>query len=303
MTKILYSLLLLFVLSDCISVSDQQRKAVQQFASKTKDFSSFPERIMTELADIRESRGIYYANSITDTETHLNELNAIFKERLNDNKIPGKVKSIFGILDKYAKGLEQLSSNAPYKSIKELYGKFGTDLELLINQYNTIEGVNQLPSGMGKLFTSTLSLGTNTYLAARQNRELKKYVGRADTLVALLCDEMVGFLSSEGLGRLISNEESGVSESFRFYLIKRSPPTIESEKEYIVLMKKLEMVKQLQGQSINAAKTLKSAHSKLNEMMSNRRSIKEIALEMNDFYKELDELRKLVLDITELEKQ
>ncbi len=298
MNKIFYGVLLLFLLSDCISVSNQQRKAVQQFASKTKDFSSFPEKIMTELADIRESRGIYYANSLTDTETHLNELNAIFRERMNDDKIPGKVKLIFGILDKYAIGLEQLSSDAPFKTIKELYGKFGTDLELLVDQYNTIEGAVQLPSGMGKLFTSTLSLGTNTYLAARQNRELKKYIGRADTLVAALCDEMVTFLSSEGLGRLINNEESGVTESFRFYLIKRAPPTIESEKEYIALMKRLEIVKQLQGQSVNAAKTLKAAHSKLNELMTQKRSIKEIAVEMNNFYKDLDQLRKLVLDIT-----
>lgn len=298
MNKIFYGVLLLFLLSDCISVSNQQRKAVQQFASKTKDFSSFPEKIMTELADIRESRGIYYANSLTDTETHLNELNAIFRERMNDDKIPGKVKLIFGILDKYAIGLEQLSSDAPYKTIKELYGKFGADLELLVDQYNTIEGAGQLPSGMGKLFTSTLSLGTNTYLAARQNGELKKYIGRADTLVAALCDEMVTFLSSEGLGRLINNEESGVTESFRFYLIKRAPPTIESEKEYIALMKRLEIVKQLQGQSINAAKTLKSSHSKLNELMTKKRSIKEIAVEMNNFYKDLDQLRKLVLDIT-----
>jgi len=298
MNKIFYGVLLLFLLSDCISVSNQQRKAVQQFASKTKDFSSFPEKIMTELADIRESRGIYYANSLTDTETHLNELNAIFREWMNDDKIPGKVKLIFGILDKYAIGLEQLSSDAPYKTIKELYGKFGTDLELLVDQYNTIEGAGQLPSGMGKLFTSTLSLGTNTYLAARQNRELKKYISRADTLVAALCDEMVAFLSSEGLGRLINNEESGVTESFRFYLIKRAPPTIESEKEYIALMKRLEIVKQLQGQSINAAKALKSAHSKLNELMTQKRSIKEIAVEMNKFYKDLDQLRKLVLDIT-----
>lgn len=298
MNKIFYGVLLLFLLSDCISVSNQQRKAVQQFASKTKDFSSFPEKIMTELADIRESRGIYYANSLTDTETHLNELNAIFKERMNDDKIPGRVKMIFGILDKYAIGLEQLSSDAPYKTIKELYGKFGTDLEVLVDQYNTIEGAGQLPSGMGKLFTSTLSLGTNTYLAARQNRELKKYISRADTLVAALCDEMVTFLSSEGLGRLINNEESGITESFRFYLIKRAPPTIESEKEYITLMKRLEIVKQLQGQSINAAKALKSAHSKLNELMTQKRSIKEIAVEMNNFYKDLDQLRKLVLDIT-----
>ena len=254
-----------------MSVSKEQRSVVQQFSLKTENFSAYPEKLMTELADIREARGIYYANSFTDPVTHLNELDAIVKERLKDDKIPGRVAVTFKILDQYAEGLVQLSSDAPFKTRSKLYGEFGVDIETLVGYYNQIDGAHPLPAGIGKLLTQSLDKGTKAYLAHKQCKALKKFVSQADTLVSLLCDGMVNFLSSEGMGKLIKAEESGIPESFRFYFTKRSPPSLEGEKEYIELMKRVQGVKQLQGQTIQTIKNLKKAHKELAEELPGRK--------------------------------
>jgi hypothetical protein len=139
-----------------------------------------------------------------------------------------------------------------------------------------------------------MDIGTRTYLGRRQLKELRKFVNQADTMVSVLCDDMVTFLSSDGLGRLIQIEESGISENFRFYFTKRSPPTIESEKEYVALMKRVEMVKLLQMQTIRATRNLKIAHKKLAEEMIEKKTIKEIAGQLNDYYKDVELLRGTV---------
>lgn len=100
-----YFFVLLLLTGSCLSVSKEQRSIVQQFSLKTENFSAYPEKIMTELAEIKEARGVYYANSFTDPANHLNVLDATVKERINDDRVPGKVGIIFKILDQYAKGL------------------------------------------------------------------------------------------------------------------------------------------------------------------------------------------------------
>jgi hypothetical protein len=277
----------------CLSVSKQQQKVVQQFATKTENFSAIPEKIMGELADIRETRGIYYANSFTDPLLHLEELNDIAKERMKDDKIPELVGASFRILDEYAGALVQLSSDGPVKSASESYLKFGVELETLVGKYNHINGAGQLPAGIGTALAQAMDMGTKYYLANRQYKELKKFVNQADTLVAVVCSEMVRFLSSDNFGKLIQSEETGIPESFRFFFTKRSP-TIESEKEYVALRKRIEMVKMMQGQTIKATKNLRIVHKKLAAELNRKFTFEEIAVELNNFYKDVDLLNVLI---------
>lgn len=291
-----YYLILLPLLASCISVSKQQRELVQQFAVKAEDFSAVPEKIWIELADIREIRGVYYANSFSDPTTHLNELDAIVKERINNDKIPAKVRSIFNVLDKYAEGLAQLSSDAPFKTRRTLFSAIGVDFEKSIGYYNKMNGGDHLPLGSGTLLVNSLEAGTRIYLGNRQQKALKKYVNLADTLVSDLCNEMVDFLSSEILISLISNEAFGIHESFGFYFTKRTPPIIESEMTFIALMKRVEALKVFRLQSIRTVKSLRVAHYSISEALNRKKSLKEIAVILNDYYKEADTLHMLVDD-------
>ena len=291
MKKIVYGLILLLLAGGCASVSKQQRSVVNDFAAKTENFALYPDKIMGELADIRETRGIYYANSFTDPVLHLNELNNIASERLKDDKLAGKTRIAFKLLDEYAGALVQLSSDTPIKNAGESSLKFGVELETLVGMYNKADGAKPLPSGIGTMLAQAMDVGTRNYLANKQYKELKKFVNQADTLVSVVCGEMVEFLSSKGLGQLVQAEESGVNESFRFYFTKRSP-TIEGEKEYIALMKRVEAVKQMQKQTIEAANSLKKAHKKLAAELNREFTFKEFAAVLNDFYKDVELLNK-----------
>jgi hypothetical protein len=294
--KISYCLISLFLLGSCITVSKQQREIVQQFAVKAEKFSVVPENIWIELADIREIRGVYYANSFSDPTIHLNELDAIVKERINNDKIPAKVRSVFSILDKYADGLAQLSSDAPFKTRQSLFTSIGVDLETSIGYFNKMNGEDKLKSGSGTLLVNSLEAGTRLYFGNRQLKALKKYVNQADTLVSVLCTEMVNYLSSDILMGLISNEASGVRESFGFYFTKRSPPSIESEKAYIALMKRAEALKIFRLQSIRTVKNLRAAHFAIVEALNRKKSLKEITVILNEYYKEAENLHAMVDD-------
>lgn len=243
---------------------------------------------MVQLGNVREARGLYYANSFNDPSTHLSELKDIAKERFKDDKIPGKVKLAFMILDEYAKGLVQLSSDVPGKETGKLYGQLGKQLEVLTAQYNLSVPLRPIPTGLVQAVSQLLDGATQQYLAGRQCRELKRVVSKADTLVALVCDEMVNFLSSDGLEKLITNEVSGVEESFRFYFTKRSPPSIESEQTYLELLKKVEKIKIVQKQAIRTAQNLKSAHKKLGESLKYKLKPNEFLTDLMSYYHEAD---------------
>lgn len=289
-----YCLLLLLLVGSCRTVSMEQRKIVQQFADKTESYAASPERIWTELAGIRESRGVYYANSFTDPASHLQVLDAIVKERLHDDSIPGRIGTVFKILDRYASGLAELSSDSPSKNNTALLKSFGVDLESLIRDYNRFDGKNTIPAGVGTLLAQSLDFGVNTWLANRQCKAMRKYVSQADPLVATVCDAMADYLSSDLLSGLIRNEASGVGESFLFYFTKRSPPALESEMAYLSLMKRVEAVKELQQQSVRAAKSLKKAHAKLAELLGQKRTLNEITADLVSFYSEVEKIQTLV---------
>lgn len=292
-----YCLILLLFLGSCISVSKEQRTTVQQFAVKVGNFSTLPEKIWMELADIRELRGVYYANSFTDPVTHLSELDALVRERISNDKIPARVRPVFKILENYANGLVLLSSDASFNSNSKLYGTFGTELETLVGDYNQTTEVSKLPPGVGTLLAETLNLGTNAYLSNRQSKALKKCVNQADTLVSCLCGEIEKYLSSGLLIQLISNEDSGLGESFRFYFTKRMPPSIESERDYIELKKRVERLKEFRLQALHAVKKLRIAHLALEESLNETKSLKEIAANLSSFYTDVEKLYKMVDDL------
>lgn len=285
-----YFLLILLTTSGCMSVSRQQLREVRRFAGKTEDLSSYPEKLMIGIAEIREARGVWYASSFADPEQHLTELNAIVRERKNNDRIPGRVKIVFKILDDYAKGLSGISSDLPSNSQKVLFARLGTDLDVLVEQYNQMSDGKKLPSGAGVVLTKSMNIGSSMWLAHRQMKILKGIINRSDTLVSELCDEMIKFLSAQGINQLLDAEESGIQESFRFYYTKRTNPAIESDKEYVVLMKRAWELQNLRNLTIRAAGNLKAAHKTLKIELNRKKNLTEIATCLYDFYADLDEL-------------
>ena len=294
MKRLFYFLLLLLLLIGCRSISVEQRKLVRQFADKSAQFSELPAAIWIELAEIREGRGVYYANSMIDPEHHLQELDAIIKERMNDDRIPGRVSALFKVLDSYAAGLSRLSSDTPFKKRSQLFDRWGDDLESLIVKNNQLNQEYTLPTGAGTLLTRFLDSGSNHWLASRQMKMVQQYVNEADTLVTALSLSMGKYLSSPLLAQLIQNEALGITESFRFYYAKRSPPALESDRDYIALRKKAEELSQLQRRSLIAVRNLAKAHKLLVTGINGEQSPEAMLRVLQHYYMEIDSLRIMV---------
>jgi hypothetical protein len=290
MRMLFYFLVILLTTSGCMSVSRQQLREVRRFAGKTEEFSSYPEKLMIGIAEIREARGVWYASSFVDPQQHLAELNAIVRERSNDDKIPGRVKIVFKVLNDYAQGLSGLASDIPFKSQGVLFDRLGKDLNELVERYNQMNEGNKLPSGAGVVLTKSMNIGSGTLLAHRQMKMLKGFINRSDTLVSGLCDEMIKFLSAQGVSQILDAEESGIQESFRFYYTKRTNPVIESDKEYVVLMKRVLELQNLRNVTIRAAGNLKTAHKTLKIELNRKKNLTEIATCLYNFYTDMEEL-------------
>lgn len=288
----LFSFMSLLLAVSCMTISRQQRSAVEQFAGKTAEFAQYPESIMSELAEIRQARGVYYASSYSDPVLHIQELDNIAGEKSADDKIPGKVGVTFKVLENYALGLQQLSSDKPIKAIGDDYQKLGKDLEDLVERYNALDGTTHFPEGIGTLLTLSADKGTHLILARKQCKKLKSIVSKADTLVSVVCVEMERFLDSDGLKTLIRNEETGITESFRFYYARQPLTSIDSERDYIALKKRIESVKVLRKNTILTTQHLKKAHRKLLEELNRNHNLDELSVELVQYYKDVEEIRK-----------
>ncbi len=288
----LFSFMFLLFAAGCMTISRQQRSAVQQFAGKTAEFTAIPESIMSELGEIRQARGLYYASSFSDPVLHINELDNIAGEKFADDNVPGKIKMTFKVLENYALALEQLSSDKTMKTLSDDYKKIGEDLEDLVGQFNEINGTSHAPAGIGSLLSLSADKVTGTLLARKQCKKLKAFVSKADTLVSVVCSEMVRFLDSDGLKTLIRSEETGLTESFRFYFTKRPSPAIESDRDYIALKKRIESVKILRTKTIRTTQQLRIAHKKLLTELNMNHNLNELSEELIQYYKDVEEIRK-----------
>jgi hypothetical protein len=288
---------ILILAAGCQTISRQQRATVNRFAEKTAEFSATPAAMLEELSSIRESRGIYYASSFSDPVLHLAELDHIIREKAMDEKWSGKAGTAFRVLENYAEGLKQLSDNKPLQKTEDHFASFGKDLKKLISIYNEEAGVDKVPEGIGKLFTQSAEVTANAFLAKRQARALRECVVKADTLVSALCTEMAGVLRSEGIDRLIDAEATGLQESFRFYFSRIGPSATGPDREYISLMKRINSVRLMREKLVKATLQLRMAHKKLAEEVTSKRKAKELADELMDYYREADEIHKLIRNL------
>ena len=183
MKKRKLAFLFTLVLGGCASLTSTQITAVNQFSRTSKNFSAYPSRVISGLAEIRVKRGIYYANSLDSPLLHLDELSDLYIARKNDYKISSTVDITFKVIDKYAQSLLLLSSDKYVTDLESQAKNFGTDLDSLATAYNKIDGVKKVPTGIGGAVNGLIVLGGKQYIRSRQAKEIKKFVPLADSLI------------------------------------------------------------------------------------------------------------------------
>jgi hypothetical protein len=171
------------LITSCASLTKTQIETVNQFAQTTKNFSAYPSKIMTGLADIRALRGIYAANSIGTPELHLKELNSTYDLKVSDYQKSQKIDITFQIIDQYAQSLILLSSDKFVTDIKAQALTMGPMLDSLIAIYNTFDKNSKITVGIGAAVSQLIILGGKQYIRQKQAKEIKKFVSQADPLI------------------------------------------------------------------------------------------------------------------------
>ncbi len=282
------------MLCSCASLTKNQVRSVNQFAQTTKDFSAFPSKIMTELAEIRAIRSVYFANSLTDPVLHKNVLDSVYFNKNHAYKVSDKVDISFKIIDKYAQSLAILSSDRYENELTAQSGSFGIGIDSLVQIYNDIDKTKKLPTGIGGAVSQLVIMGGQQYLRTKQAKEIKKFIEQADTLIAVMTSNLLIFLKSENINELINAEERGIGENYLSY-IRHSPTLlIENDYAYLELKKSIDGVKRLREQTISATIDLRTAHKKLLTTIQKKKNFNESLKELQILFEQIKELKSTV---------
>lgn len=297
MNRVLYILCMSSMLVSCASLTKTQIKTVSHFAQTTGDFSAFPCKIMSELADIRTKRGVYFANSLSDPQLHIDVLDSVYFNKDHAYKVSEKVDITFKIIDKYAQSLFVLSCDKFEKELVIQAKTFGTDIDSLIKIYNNIDKAKNLPTGIGAVVGKVVILGGRNYLRAKQAKEIKKFVHQADTLISVMTSNLLAFLNSEKINELIDAEERGINENYLSF-IRHVPKTlVENDFAYLELKNNIDGVKKLRVQTIKATKNLRATHKKLLIEIEKKKRFKESLKELQLLFEQIKELKSTVDNI------
>ena len=296
MRRSLYLLFIVSFLIGCASLSTSQIESINQFGYTTSEFSAYPGKIMTELADIRVKRGLYYASTLTDPRMHIAELDSIFSQKEFDYRVSQKADIAFRVIDKYAQALILLSADET-ENLQLLSGNMGVGIDSLITLYNSVDYTDRLPTGIGNALNQLIVTGGSRYIKNRQAKEIKKFVTEADTLVAVMTNNLLEYLQSSTIQELIDHEQRMISHDYLTFLQQTNDNTFESQKDYLELKNSISKTKTLKEQTIKATRDLREAHRKLLQVIKERQKLKHVIKELQVFHQQVSALRNTVREI------
>lgn len=303
-------LIFLFSLTACASLTETQVNAVHQFANATSDFSNYPKKVTDELAIIRRESRMFDANAQLDRSEHIRRLEKIYLEETLDLRYTRKVELTFNVLDKYAQSLLLLSTTNS-DDLEKQAKNFGIEIDSLIVLYNTIDNVRKIPTGIGGAVSQVIATGGKKYLTARRAKDLKKFVPQGDVLVAHMTANLVSYLDKKvyvsalndslGLKDLIASQRKSLEEDYGSYLstvfFRNQAPPLDTDREYLSLLRRLDNVEKLRTQTIAATKKLREAHAAISKEMYAKRTLKESLKEIQALYEDVKNIRMTLAEI------
>lgn len=293
-------LFIVFILSSCASLTKTQIASVNQFSSISRNFSAYPSKIISEISELKISRSLYYVNTLDNASDRLRELDSIYVTKSRDEIVSEKIDITFKIIDKYAQSLMLLSSEKHSKDLEIQSRNFGGGIDSLINAYNAISKGNKLQSGIGAALGKIVSFAGKQYIQYRQAKEIKKFVTTADTLVQIMTNNLLEFLNNTNIENQIVRNERRLKTDYLNYLnqkIKTGDINIESDMDYLQMLGKINNIRKLQKQCIDATIALKKAHYELLTCLIRKKKLKDRIETLTILYEDVRELNETMNEL------
>ncbi len=284
------------LITGCASLSNGQLSAVKSFSNSCDSFARYPSKLFVELSDIRKERGFFYAATFDSPDNRIAELNAITDAHTKELAIAKKCDVATELLFKYQRGLKRLCSDSRWEESGRVVRQTGRGIDSLIKKFNSLEITKAIPMGIGKSLGKAVGYGTELFKKRAQSRAVKRYVKEGDTLVKVLVAGIAEILSSSDIMELIKNEQVGVEQNYRAYLISGKGRGWEmmSDKEYSELRLRALSLSKSRALISSSIKRLGNAHAKIASEMQKKRRIKELYKELEEFESEVKSLKKFI---------
>ena len=297
MKNLINLMLLSVLLQSCNTLTHSEKTHVRQFAASTKNIPQYALKFHQSLSNVRKSRGVYFANTLSTPSLHLNELDSIYAQHKLDERKTILFLNSFEILSTYSKILLTLSSDVYvddlYNNVKELE----YNLESLIKLNNTLTSFDT-PTGFINIGAKIGIISGRIYLNQKQSKEIKILLNSSDTLITNVSNNIISYLDSKNLNDIINNEDKMLSINYLSYIQQTNRTNITNDLEYIQLKSNVDNIKQLRKKLIICMVNLKDSHkiiveelNKKNSIIDNLNQIKELArtvIEINQIVKELN---------------
>ena len=296
MKKFITLILLTIVIQSCNTLSHTKKTYVHQFATSTKDLPKYSLKFNQTLSNVRKSRGVYFANTLSTPSLHLTELDSIYAQQKLDERKTILFQNSFEILNTYSKILLALSSDVYvddlYNNIKELE----YDLESLINLNNKLTSFNT-PTGFVNIGAKIGVVSGRIYINQKQSKEIKILLNSSDTLITNVSNNIISYLDSKNLNAIIDNEDKMLSINYLSYIQQSNRTNISNDLEYIQLKSNIDNIKQLRKTLIICMTNLKESHKVMVEEINKKNSTIDSINELKDLTKSIIEINQIVKEL------
>jgi hypothetical protein len=221
------SVFLLFVTvaisSSCAVLTENQIKAVNQFAKATENFGPAPSNAIKAWGELQIEASAAEVASMQDEQAMWNHIKTSFDtyQRILDRS-ERAIKS-FEVLDRYSRLLLQLTSDNYTDALNSKSKDLGESLDSAIEYYNSRFGTSL--SSFGGYAAGILRNSFGLYIRAKQTEVLKSVVEEADPAIDELTGAIIKTLTAVELG--IDKEVDTLEHEIKAAL--KYAPTIKTE--------------------------------------------------------------------------
>lgn len=274
-------LFLLVCLGSCASMSKAQLKRVGALAVVSDSAVAGPGSVFRLLDEVRVSRGLMYAASLSGAEARVAELNGLALSASELSKLSDKADVCVNILESYIRALKSLSNEARWKQNGTELRGIGRNIDSLAIAYNKLDWGDDVEPGLAKQLGKTSGYLAEQYGKRRQLKIVREVVAEGDSIVGTCCAALIEALKSEEMLELIENERLGLERDYKAYLnscsVSGVEPWVEFDRVYVEDRLKIEASRDVRRQCITRLQAFRRAHAALLKELQGGRSYEEFS--------------------------
>ena len=274
-------LFLLVFMGSCASMSKAQLKRVGALAVVSDSAVAGPGSVFRLLDEVRVSRGLMYAASLSGAEARVAELNGVALGSAELARLSEKADVCVGILESYIRALRSLSNEARWKQNGVELRGIGRNIDSLALALGAFGLDEVYEPGLAKQLGKTSGYLAEQYGKRRQLKIVREVVAEGDSIVGTCCSLLIAALKSPEMLELIENERVGLEQDYKAYLnscsVRGVEPWVEFDRVYVSDRLKIEASRDVRRQCITRLQAFRRAHAALLKELDNPRSYAEFS--------------------------